>query len=475
MPSDRPNILLLVADQLSQQAVGAYGHRPAATPRIDRLASQGVRFERAYSPSPLCTPARAAFWTGLLPHATGVMSNGHGFPIPPLDEAIPTLGELFTGAGYQAVHFGKQGCGDALRGFDIRPTGKGEAEPEAPSWTLSADTFRDVHTTEQAVAFLDGEVRDPFIMVADLNNPHDICHWVGENAGPHEDVPLPEGALLPPLPDNFEIDDIERRPRPIQYLCCAHRRLAQAAGWSRENYRHYLAAYHHYVNRADRCIGRILDALGRSAAAEDTLIVFFSDHGDGMARHRMVTKHTSFYEQTVRVPLIFAGRGVAGAARGATAPLASLLDLVPTLCEAAGIDPPGRCHGRSLWPWVQSSGEVAEPPDAPGYVTAQWHTEWGHTIEPGRMIRTDRYKYTRFIEGEGEELYDLWSDPGEQRTLIDDPAHAAALQTHRRLLAECAERTQDPFFEMDCKADARWRSHPPGYPNHEGPAAPDAE
>lgn len=466
----RPNILLLICDQLSQQAVGAYGHRPASTPRIDHLASGGVRFDRAYTPCPLCTPARAAFWTGLLPHATGVMSNGRDYPIPPLDEGIATLGSLFADAGYQAVHLGKQGCGTALRGFDVRPEQRIVVEPEHPAWTLGADSFKDIHTTQAAVRFLEeDEARDPFLLVADLNNPHDICHWVGENAGEHEDTPVP--GPLPPLPDNFEIDDLEQRPRPIQYLCCAHRRQSQATRWSRSNYRHYLAAYHHYARRADRCIGQILDALSRSRAAENTLIVFFSDHGDGMARHRQVTKHTGFYEQTTRVPLVFAGRGVAGAGRAVTPPLVSLLDLLPTLCEAAEIAPPTRLHGRSIWPWVRSSRDAA---DEPAYVTSQWHTEWGYTIEPGRMVRTDRYKYTRYLEDDAEELFDLWADPGEQRTLIDDPAHTEALRTHRRLLDDCIQRTADPFFTLTWKADSRWRSHRIGYRHHHGPGAPEA-
>jgi choline-sulfatase len=127
-----------------------------------------------------------------------------------------------------------------------------------------------------------------------------------------------------------------------------------------------------------------------------------------------------------------------------------------------------RFRGRSLRPWLE--GTPTESPHP--YVASEWHTEWGFTISPGRMIRTPRYKYTHYLEGDGEELYDLVNDPGETRTLIHNPDHAAALAAHRNLLAEHLATTQDPFLSLSWEAAPRWRSHAPGYPNHRGPAAP---
>jgi choline-sulfatase len=302
--------------------------------------------------------------------------------------------------------------------------------------------------------------------VADLINPHNICGWVGENVGVHEDVPV--AVDLPPLPDNFFARNPERRPLPVQYICCSHNRLSQAAPWNETNYRHYLAAYYHYLHRVDAEIGLILDALEARPDAEDTLIVFMSDHGDGMAVHRMVTKQVSMYDNTTRIPLAFAGPGVRGRDRVDENALVSNLDLLPTLCDYAGLDAPIGLWGKSLLPWLQGTHEGS--PHA--YVASEWHTEWGYTISPGRMVRTNGYKYTRYLEGDGEELYDLRADPGETLTLVDDPAYTSVLEQHRALLDEHVKDTGDDFVELAWRADRRWRSHKPGYEHHIGPAAP---
>jgi choline-sulfatase len=466
------NILIIIADQLSQKAVGAYGNPYSQTPAIDSIAAEGVRFANAYTPCPLCQPARAAFWTGNLPHTTGILSNGRKHPVPPLPDDIPTLGDIFQAAGYETVHFGKRHDAGSLRGFDCAPIEEKEVAA-IPGWPLNQDTYRDVRTTEQAVAYLKQSHETPFVMIADLINPHNICGYVGENIGPHEDIPVP--GELPPLPDNFEFTDLDKRPQAVQYICCSHRRLAQAAQWSELNYRHYLAAYYHYVNRVDQQIGQILEALDNSDAADSTLIVFFSDHGDSMAAHRMVTKQVSFYEETTRVPFIFAGCGVSEKDRVASEPLVSLSDLLPTLCEYAALPAPEGIYGESLMPFLHNH----HPPRWREGVVSEWHTEWGFTISPGRMVRTARYKYTRYLENGDEALYDLVADPGETRTLINASAattaaaYAHQLSHHRDLLREHIAQSEDPFLHYEVKADPRWRSHPLGYPNHRGPSAPE--
>ena len=120
---EKPNILIIIADQLSAQALPAYGDTYARTPHIDRIVRSGVRFETCYTNCPLCQPARAAFWTGLFPHQTGVLSNGRRHPVPPVPERIPTLGELFARAGYGTVHLGKTHDAGSLRGFYVEPRG----------------------------------------------------------------------------------------------------------------------------------------------------------------------------------------------------------------------------------------------------------------------------------------------------------------------------------------------------------------
>ena len=466
----RPNILIICCDQLSAAALPAYGNTVARTPNIDRITRRGVRFESCYTPCPLCLPARAAFWTGHWPHQTGVLSNSRQCAETGICDGLPTLGDLFSAAGYDTVHFGKTHDGGSLRGFRVAPWEDLPVEG-TDAWPVHYDTRRDRYATTHMVEYLQRDSGDaPFLAVADLCNPHDICNWVGHNVGPHTDVPT--GGPLPPLPANFHVEDFERRPIPVQYICCSHHRQSQAAAWNETNYRHYLAAYYHYLSRVDTEIGRVLDALASRGDADRTLIVFMADHGDGMACHGHVTKQVSLYDQTTRVPLVFAGPGVAGQGRAIGGDiLTSLLDLVPTLCDVAGIEAPEDLWGRSLLPQLVGAAG-AEPPHQ--FVASQWQTEWGFTVSPGRMIRSPRYKYTRYLEGDGEELFDMTADPGETRSLVGDPAHADALAQHRETLRHLIEATGDPFFDLPWQADARWRSHTPGYHHHTGPAAPKA-
>ncbi len=467
----KPNILIIITDQLSASALPAYGNTYVHTPHIDRILQRGTRFDLCYTNCPLCQPARAAFWTGLFPHNTGVLSNGRKHPVPPVPENVPTLGALFTAAGYETIHLGKTHDAGSLRGFGhIEPRKQIENVQSDPAWPVNYDTQRDRYTTLKTVEYLQQAHNTPFLAVADLNNPHNICGWVGENAHVHQDVPV--SVPLPPLPDNFETPDLARRPRPVQYICCSHNRLSQAAPWNETNYRHYLAAYAHYINRVDAEIGLILDALEARPDADHTLIVFMSDHGDGMAEHRMVTKQVSMYDNTTRIPFAFAGPGILGENRCVDTALTSNLDLLPTLCAYAGIDAPPGLWGRDLLPWLQ-----AERTDSPHpYLVSEWHTEWGFTISPGRMLRTPRFKYVRYLEGEiegrSEEFYDMLADPGESQTLIDDPAYEADIQRHRALLQTHLDETADHFSSLSWQADPRWRSHTPGYQHHVGPAAP---
>jgi choline-sulfatase len=466
-PQKPRNVLLIVSDQLAWRALPAYGNTTVRTPHIDRIVKSGVRFENCYCTIPLCQPSRASFWTGRFSHQTGVLSNGKFFPDPPIPENMATLGQLFSKAGYKTIHFGKTHAAGALEGFEVEPV-KELPVPEEPAWPLNYDTRQDRYTTTRAVQFLAGDHPKPFLCVVDLNNPHNICDWIGANRGPHEDMPV--ATQLPELPANFRINDITSRPRPIQYLCCSHNRLAQTEGWTEENYRHYLAAYDHYVSRLDTEIGLVLDALAVSGEAENTLIVFTADHGDGITSHGMVTKQVCFYEEVMKVPLVFSGPGVSGKDTLIRKPLTSLLDLVPTLCDYARVEAPDDLWGRSLMPWIRGEKHESESPH--DYVVGEWHTEWGDTIEPGRMIRTERYKYTRYLEGDGEELFDLSNDPGETKTLAHDPEHDAILRQHRKLLESHLKRTGDPFFSLTWKADPQWRSHPPGREHHKGPSAP---
>lgn len=466
------NILIILCDQMSATALKAWGNRDSDTPEIDSIIESGVRFSQAYTNCPLCQPARASFWTSLYPHQTEILSNGRKHHVPNLKEGIPTLGSVFAEAGYKTIHFGKQHDVGSLRGFETIQMQACEVDDAEPHWPVSLDTKRDRYTRQEVVKFLENYQEEaPYLAVADLNNPHDICGWIGENESGNEHMVF-DDAELPPLPDNLYIDEEEfaKRPLPVQYICCAHNRQAQISEWDENKIRHYLKAYYHYLKRVDDEIGKIMTALKNRTDGEDTLIVFFVDHGDSMCGRWMGTKHTSFYDETTHVPLAFAGPEIQSRNHCVDG-LVSLLDIFPTLCEYSGIAVPDTVEGKSLMPYLQGKKNHSDEK----YVVSQWHTEWGFTIEPGRMLRTEKYKYTHYLEGEGEELYNLEKDPGETKNLVDNPEYENVLNEHRKLFKEYIAGTNDPYFSLEWVADQKYRSHKPGYRNHRGLAAPKIE
>ena len=453
VPPARPNILILLCDQLSEKAFGAELAPWITKPNLDGIRRRGVIFENAFTACPLCLPARASLWTGRYPHETGAVANeiGAGHHA----DRYPGLGQIFREAGYLTAHFGKQHDAGTLRTFEII-----SEEPEVkeiPSGFLpvNKDSRMDAATTDLTVDFLEKRRNSadqrPYLLVADLNNPHNICQFVGENVN----LTIPENAALPPLPGNFEIKDPASLPLPVRYICCTHPRLRQAAQWSAERYRFYLWAYCRYTEMVDRQIGTILQALERSGTADNTVVILLADHGEGLAEHRMVTKQQSFYEPIIHIPMVIAN-APAGKTPVKPERLVSTLDLLPTLCDLAGIRAPEGLPGFSML--RQEERE---------YVSSEWVSEYFNTISPARMIRDARYKYVHYLEG-GEELFDLASDPGEVRNLALETASLPLLERYRAKLQQHLERSGDPYRSLPVVVDPRYRSHAPGYPEHTG-------
>lgn len=457
---ERPNFLIIQCDQLAQRVVGAYGSTYGLTPTLDKYASEGVVFANAYVGCPLSQPSRTALWSGMMPHQTNVRSNSAEPFNSEISTDITTLGEAFTTAGYDAMHFGKRHDMNSLRGFKHKEP---VAEPfKDDNFPVNNDSFLDVGTCKDAVNYLKNPPSKPFICIADFQNPHNICGYVGANEGEH--INKPYSGTLPELPENFEVKDWENLPIPIQYTCCSHRRLAQAAHWSEDNYRHYLAAYNYYTDMVMKQIDQVIEALNSTTAGKNTIIVFVADHGDGIASHRMVTKQISFYDEMTNVPFIFAGPGIKKQKKHITQLVSPTIDLLPTLCDLAGISIPEGKPGISFAPTLKGKKQTKEHP----YVVSEWDSEYDDVITPGRMVRSPRYKYTHYLEGNGEELYDLQKDPGERNNLAKSPEYAKVLAEHRAMLDDYIIRTKDDYRSRTVKADKEWRSHPLGYPNHTG-------
>ncbi|MBM4165213.1 MAG: DUF4976 domain-containing protein [Lentisphaerae bacterium] len=216
--------------------------------------------------------------------------------------------------------------------------------------------------------------------------------------------------------------------------------MSYVTDWSDDLWRGYLRDYHRIVEETDVQVGRIMEALRESGLEEETLVVFTSDHGEGMAAHHWVVK-LMLYENPVTVPLVFRWPGVIEAGRVDRTHLASGVDLLPTICDFAGVPVDPQVTGVSLRP-------VIERPDLPGqpFVVTELDPNPDEPAKTGRMVRTDRFKYMVFSHGRRPEmLFDLDSDPGEMHNLVSKPEFADELRRHRQLLKEWQTATNDTF------------------------------
>ncbi len=453
------NILMIICDQLSASALKAYGNSYVDAPNIDKIAKNGVVFENAYTTCPLCQPARSSFWTSKYPHQTKVISNLPNQGFSTLSKDIVTTGELFANAGYDTVHFGKDHSYGGLRGFNVIPSVEVKIPRHDEAINYDYETYLDVDTTNKVINYLQNTPDKPFFAVADLQNPHNICGYIGENMESHKQFNLERD--LPPLPDNYDFDDIKNRPEFIQFLCCAHRRQRHAAHWNDDDFRHYLYAYYYYISLVDKQIGNILTALEDSGKSDDTLIVFFADHGEGMASHKLVTKYGAFYEETNRVPLVFSGSMLKPSRIDG---VCSVLDILPTLLDFADIEKPEALEGISH---IKALMGLQESTDN-DYVCGEWYDEFKDYTVPGRMITDGDFKYIIYREENSEELYDMQNDRLETVNLANNPVYTEKMAYYRALMKEHIVKTKDNFFELQSNYDKLHRSHQIGMHNHSG-------
>lgn len=416
----RPNVLILLTDQQTQAALSAHGNPYLKTPAMDSLAARGVSFTRSYTPYPLCSPARSSWWTGRMPHETGVRHNGRR-----IAEGMATLGSVFRQAGYDSVYGGKWHLGKEVQGF------------RTIAGNTNLGSVMDPPLADACVKFLEARPKQPFLLAASFLNPHDICQWIRD----HKDAGREAGTpLYPPAPPNMAADPEE--PEYMQYhRTSGYNSMSEgviiASKWQRDGFRRYLHDYYRMVEEVDRQIGRVLDALDRSGLAGNTVVAFTSDHGEGMGAHRWVQK-VSFYEESVTVPLIYAGPGVTRRGIDQTT-LVSGIDLMPTVCGFAGIRLTQGTTGFDLGPAL-TGGAVSRK-----FVVSEL-SEYGKDDRQGRMLRSDRYKYVAFNGGANrEQLFDLELDPGEMQNLARQPGSAPILREHRELLKQWGKDTKDDF------------------------------
>ncbi len=419
----RPNLLLIMTDQQTHDAMSCAGNRWLKTPAMDSLASNGVRFAQTICAYPVCSPSRGSIFTSRMPHETGVRLNNGTIPA-----SMPTMGEIFRDAGYKTVYGGKWHLPktfDGMTGFEKLIGGSSQGKDmDAPLASACAKWLR-------------AAPAEPFLMVASFMNPHDICEWIREHAGTHD---YPEVKTYPPIPANWPVDPEE--PACIQY----HRTgkydlmseaVAIAAEWKPADMRKYVHDYYRMVEDVDMQIGILLAALREKGLEQNTVVIFVSDHGEGMCAHKWAQK-ASFYEESVRVPMIISGPGIARKGAVDNRTLASLTDILPTFCDYAGIAPPKTIHGVSLKPVVEGRPIVRE--------FAVSELRYGSAEREGRMLRSTRFKYVVFNSGaRPEQLFDLSIDPGETLNVARDASYAPILKQHRDQLKRWIAETNDDF------------------------------
>ncbi|RLD10945.1 MAG: hypothetical protein DRI44_04740, partial [Chlamydiae bacterium] len=393
--------LLIITDQQNIDAISAHGNPYVKTPNIDRLVKRSISFTNSYSTDPVCSPARSSILTGRMPSETGVVSNDR-----PISDTLPNIGEWLRKDGYETVYCGKlhlpENWPSHLKGFNVIPVGAGEGN------------LVDSVTSRECEAFIKSyDKAKPFFLVSSLLQPHDICFWM---IHPNELVPekLPFEELknkLPELPPNHK-----SFPRKPKYCYSGYSRFDD------EQWKYYLYNYYRMVEMVDADIGRMLDALEASGKADNTVVIFTSDHGEGAGRHSNVQKWFP-YDEAAKVPLVISCPGKIPENKKSDI-LVSGLDIVPTICAFAGIASPPDCKGENLKPYLMYGKKPKRE-----FVAYETHV-------CGRTIRTKKYKYVKYKDDPVEMLFDMENDPWEKKNIYDDPKYAKIIQHHRKLLEE---------------------------------------
>ena len=479
-----PSFLVVMADQLAASWLPAYGHPLVQAPHLSALAQDATVFDNAYTPFPLCAPARSAMITGRLASDIGVYDNA-----AELAATVPTLAHALRAHGYHTAVAGKMHFvgPDQLHGFEHRLTA--DIYPADVDWTpdwarpldrplpwyhtmesvldpgvcaAAMQTDYDEEVSYHAVRKLYDIARhrpdQPFLLFVSFSNPHDPWeipqrHWQRYR---RSEIPDPQ---VPSLP----LSQADPHSRRLRAMC----RVDEAA-LTAEQIRRARHAYFAAVSYLDERVGEVLGALQRSGMADRTTVLFCADHGE-MLGERGLWYKMSFFEQSARVPLIVR---VPGAGPRRVAEPVSLLDMTPTLLGLAGL--PGE-PGRAA---VSLAGAVTGSAPAPARpVVSEYHAE-GVTA-PSAMVRDGRFKLIRSLE-DPDLLYDLQDDPRELTDLSGAPEHADALvrlgalldarldlvavgrrvlasQRERHLISSALARGARPDWDFEPQSDASRR------------------
>jgi choline-sulfatase len=465
--SDRPNVLFIISDDLNN-FLGCYGDKRAKTPNIDNLAARGMRFERAYCQYPLCGPSRNSMLTGLYPNSTGILANAQIFR-----QTIPSqvsLPQAFRQAGYFVARLGKlyhygvpnsigtDGHDDpgswelemnpaGVDRLDGIPSKKSEAGGSGPNWLASPKS--------------DEEQTDG-ILAAD-------AEWVLERCARQKQRPffLAVGFFRPHLPyiaprHYFDLFSPAEMPLvqgikqdQVDIPAAALATYKERDRFTDDVRRQHAQAYYASISFMDAQVGRVVKTLDHFGLADNTIIVFTSDHGYHIGEHGLWQK-MSIFEESARVPLLIVAPGVSKKGTAAKTPV-GLIDLYPTLTELCGVKAPPNLQGQSLVPILKNPNEKGR-----GWAISQVNRNRGAKNADGKRfsgysLRTPRWRYTEWDEGrQGRELYDHESDPNELTNLADVPKYAATVTELSNQLRAAVKATYPPSGKTPPLHDGLW-------------------
>jgi arylsulfatase A-like enzyme len=413
--AQRPSFVVVLSDDQRFDALGAVQREQGqearfpwlATPNLDRLAAEGVRFRNAFVVSSLCSPSRASFLTGLYGHANDVVDN-----LTPLGASTDTLASRLRDAGYRTGQVGKWHMGDQVGrpGFEWSASYVGQGSYFDCTFLVDGvpqptQGWVDDVATDYALAFLRRHRSEPFLLVVGYKSPH----------GPHRPDSVPERARG--RHDDLHLEPARNALALPPYPAPLPREWDSGSEAS-------VRSYFDLVSAMDDAFGRLLDAVDAPDLRERTIVIFAGDNGYLLGEHGMRTKRAA-YEASIRIPLLVRWPAREGAARGllVDAPVLNV-DLAPTLLALAGVSAAQPLHGRSLVELVDGRGE----PWRRAFLY-EFFAEPSFEIPTQLALRTSDAKLIVYPgHPEWTELFDLASDPGEQRNLARDPEHSAQLE-----------------------------------------------
>ncbi|HEX3657967.1 MAG TPA: sulfatase [Pirellulales bacterium] len=411
--ADRPNVLFIAADDLNDWVGCLGGHPQARTPNIDALAARGVNFAHAYCASPVCNPSRSALMTGLRSSTSGVYGNGIDRRSTVANDVVP-LNTHFKQNGYHVVGCGKiyHGDGDQFGQWDEygpkadkdQPPGKGENEGVGGIRFAPVDAkdeeLGDYQTVSYCIEQLHKPHDKPLFLACGLHKPHMAWNVPRKY---YDMFPL-ESIQLPKVLET-DLDDVPPAGVKMAAPQGDHAKMLASGRW-KEAVRGYLAA----GAFCDAMIGRLMAGFDKSPYKDNTIIVFWGDHGWHLGEKQHWRKF-ALWEEATRAPLFFTVPGMTKP-NSVSPRTVDFMSIYPTLCELCGLDVPSHVEGVSIKPLL------ADPQAAWDRPALTTHGYQNHAV------RSEKWRYIRYADG-GEELYDELQDPQEWTNLARKPEYAA--------------------------------------------------